>query len=72
LPYLDNNEIGDEGVEFLTHADWKSLNSLNIGKNRITAEGAEVILEGNWDSLASLNLWGNAIKDSTKLKTKLL
>lgn len=57
--YPDNNEIGDDGVEYLTHANWKRLNSLNLGKNGITFTGAQHIMEGKWSNLASLNLWGN-------------
>lgn len=71
--HLDNNEIGDEGVEYLTHANWKLLNSLNLGKNGINFRGAQHVLEGKWPNLTSLNLWGNELSgEESLLKSRLL
>lgn len=55
----DNNDIGDDGVEWLIKANWRHLNNLNLGRNGITEKGAEMIMEGIWADLVSLNLWGN-------------
>jgi len=46
--HLDNNHICDEGVEYLSHANWKNLNNLNLGKNQITNEGVYHLSHGSW------------------------
>lgn len=39
--YLDNNMIGDEGVEYFQH--FKALERLNICANNLSEAGAEAL-----------------------------
>jgi hypothetical protein len=59
LLYLDNNELGNEGVQYVAKGRWKELENINLGKNNIDDAGMRLILSSPWKKLVSLNLCSN-------------
>ena len=73
--YEGDNNIGAEGCEHLSKADWKNLTSLNLEGNSIDAEACGHLSKANWKSLSYLRLstpLGMKIKTNSLTKASRL
>ncbi len=44
LYYLDENEIGNDGCDYLSRADWPLLKILILSKNKIESDGVRFLV----------------------------
>lgn len=55
LSCLDDNLIGDKGMQYLSKGNWKSLAILRLNENKLTGECMKYFNRGNWPSLISIS-----------------
>ena len=49
--YLDSNNIGEKGAQFISQGNFKDLKELSLNSNNIGDQGAQFISQGNFTNL---------------------